>query len=191
MNTTREQILIATCTLLEAQGFHGTGLNQIISTSGAPRGSLYYHFPDGKDGLAAEAIARTGALTAQRISQGLHSEAPIPQALRAFIEQIADLVERSGFRAGGPLTTVAMETATTNERLNAACRAAFQQLEGAFAQQLHARAIPLERATTLATFITASIEGGIILSRTYHTGDPLRRVAQELERLLQSEERSQ
>jgi len=29
-------------------------------------------------------------------------------------------------------------------------------------------------------FVTASIEGGIILSRTYHTGDPLRLVAEQL-----------
>ncbi len=184
MNTTREQILIATCSLLEEQGFHGTGLNQIISTSGAPRGSLYYHFPEGKDGLAAEAIARTGELTAQRIIDGLGSGAPLPQALRGFVEHIADLVERSGFRAGGPLTAVAMETATTNERLNAACRSAFDLLERAFAAHLDAYGLSGERAAELATFIMATIEGGIILSRTYHSGEPLRRVARELERLL-------
>lgn len=187
MNTTREQILIATCDLLEEQGFHGTGLNQIISTSGAPRGSLYYHFPDGKDGLAAEAIARTGELTAQRITDGLASGAPLPQALRGFVAHIADLVERSGFRAGGPLTAVAMETATTNERLNLACRTAFHRLEGAFAAHLAAAGLTAERAAELSTFITAALEGGIMLSRTYHSGDPLRRVARELERLLAME----
>lgn len=189
MNTTREQILIATCDLLEEQGFHGTGLNQIISASGAPRGSLYYHFPDGKDGLAAEAIARTGELTAQRIRDGLASGAPLPQAIRGFVERIAELIERSGFRAGGPLTAVAMETATTNERLNQACRTAFQRLEGAFAAHLAASGLPTERAAELATFVTATIEGGIILSRTYHSGDPLRQVARELERLLTLEAR--
>ncbi len=42
MASTRNQIIETTCDLLESQGFHGTGLSQIIKESGAPRGSLYY-----------------------------------------------------------------------------------------------------------------------------------------------------
>ncbi|MDQ2717139.1 MAG: TetR/AcrR family transcriptional regulator, partial [Chloroflexota bacterium] len=67
MNTTREQIIEATCDLLEAQGYHATGLNQILAESGAPKGSLYYYFPQGKEELTAAAIDRTGKLVAQRI----------------------------------------------------------------------------------------------------------------------------
>lgn len=78
--------------------------------------------------------------------------------------------------------TVAMETATTNERLNLACRTAYTRLQDAFAGKLaaHSYAQPEE----LATFITAAIEGGIILSRVHHTGDPLRQVAIRLRWLL-------
>jgi TetR/AcrR family transcriptional repressor of lmrAB and yxaGH operons len=96
-------------------------------------------------------------------------------------------VEASGYRAGGPLTTVAMvamETATTNARLNRACRQAYERLQGAFGEKLVACGFSAGRARELTTFITSAIEGGIILSRTGHSGVPLRQVARELGRLL-------
>jgi hypothetical protein len=43
------------------------------------------------------------------------------------------------------------------------------------------------RAGELATFITASLEGGILLSRVAHSGDPLRRIGVELARALAAE----
>ena len=49
MNTTRQQIVEKTSALLERQGYHATGLNQIVAESETPRGSLYYYFPHGKE----------------------------------------------------------------------------------------------------------------------------------------------
>jgi TetR/AcrR family transcriptional repressor of lmrAB and yxaGH operons len=184
MSTTRDQIIEAMCDLLELQGYHATGLNELIKVSGAPRGSLYYYFPDGKDGLTVEAIARTGKLVAERIRRGLAVSAQPGAAVRAFVEQVAAAVEASGFRAGGPLTAVAMETATTNERLNEVCREAFAGIQATFAERLRESGVAAEPAGELATFITAAIEGGIILCRTNHSGEPLRVVARQLERLI-------
>jgi TetR/AcrR family transcriptional repressor of lmrAB and yxaGH operons len=185
--TTRDQIIQTTCDLLEAQGYHATGLNQILKESGAPKGSLYYYFPDGKEGLTVEAIERQGKLVADRIRQGLANEQEAATAIRRFIQNIAYNVEASGFRAGGPLTTVALETATSSERLNQTCRAAYELIQTAFAERLTADGYTKKRAAQLATFMTAAIEGGIILSRTQHSGDPLRRVADEIGRLLQAD----
>ncbi|HSN77553.1 MAG TPA: TetR/AcrR family transcriptional regulator [Anaerolineae bacterium] len=183
-STARDQIVEATCDLLEAQGYHATGLNQIVAESGAPKGSLYHYFPDGKEELAAAAIDRTGRALTSRVEAGLALHDDPAAAVQFLAAAIADAVEQSGFRAGGPLTTVAMETATSSERINLACRAAFDRLQAAFAGKLAAGGHSRQRAAELATFITAAIEGGIILSRTYHTGDPLRRVGQELAALL-------
>lgn len=189
MSSTRDQIIEAMCDLLELQGYHATGLNELIKVSGAPRGSLYYYFPDGKDGLTAEAIARTGALVAERIRRGLAVSERPGAAVRAFVEQVANAVEASGFRAGGPLTAVAMETATTNDRLNGVCREAFAGIQATFAERLRASGLPEGHAGELAGFITAAIEGGIILSRTNHSGEPLRVVARQLELLIEAQQK--
>jgi TetR/AcrR family transcriptional repressor of lmrAB and yxaGH operons len=188
-STARDQIVEATCDLLEAQGYHATGLNQIVAESGAPKGSLYHYFPDGKEELAAAAIDRTGRGLAGRVEAALALDDDPAAAVGFLAAAIADAVEQSGFRSGGPLTTVAMETATSSTRLNLACRAAFDQLQAAFADKLEVSGYTSQRAAEMATFITAAIEGGIILSRTYHSGDPLRRVGQELAALLAGSQR--
>jgi TetR/AcrR family transcriptional repressor of lmrAB and yxaGH operons len=174
----KDQIIDTACLLLESQGFHATGLNQIVKESGAPKGSLYYYFPEGKDELAEAAIERAGRTVAERIAAGLAAHGDPAEAIPAFVANIAHFVEASGFRSGGPLMTVAMETATTNERLNLACRQAYARLQGAFEAKLAAGGYA--RPQDLAAFITAAIEGGIILSRVHHTGDPLRHVAAQL-----------
>ena len=187
MSTTRDQIIETTCDLMESQGFHGTGLNQIIKESGAPKGSLYYYFPDGKDEIVEAAILWAGRSAAERTQEGLAKSDDAAEAVRRFVHKIARFVEASKFRSGGPLMTVAMETATTNERLNLACREGYTRLQGAFEAKLVESGYEQGRARELATFITAAIEGGIVLSRTYHTGDPLRTVAEQLGQLLEGE----
>ena len=184
MTTTREQILQTTSTLLEKQGFHGTGLNEIVKESGAPKGSLYHYFPAGKDQIASEAVLQSGKITAERILAGLAYRNKASKAIYDFVLEIAENVERSGFASGGPLTSVAMETATQSERINSACREAYGMIESAFRDKLLDTGFAAGKAEELATFITASIEGGIILSRTYHSGDPLRSVAKQLKSLL-------
>lgn len=184
MSIARDQILLTTSTLLEKQGFHGTGLNEIIRESGSPKGSLYYYFPDGKEQIAAEAILQSGKLTAERIQTGLAGKRTPAKAIHDFVLKIAENVERSGYGAGGPLTAVAMETATQSEKINSACREAYGMIESAFKAKLLESKLPSSKAGEMARFITAAIEGGIILSRTYHTSDPLRLVAKQLKSLL-------
>lgn len=184
MSSAREQLLETTCDLVEAQGYHATGLNQIIAVSGTPKGSLYYYFPGGKEELVAEAIKRTGELVSGNIRRGLVVSEEASEAVRSFVTIIASAIEASGFRDGGPLMTVALETVNSSERLNRVCREAYQQLQKAFEEKLLASGFDPQQAKHLATFIISSIEGGIVQSRTEHSGDPLRHVAQELGFLL-------
>jgi TetR/AcrR family transcriptional repressor of lmrAB and yxaGH operons len=186
MSSTREQILLTTCELLENQGFNATGLNEIVQKSGAPKGSIYYHFPEGKDEIVSEAVKFAGQRVAERIQTRLADNDNAAEAIRVFIEAIAHQVEASGFRAGGPLTIVASESATTNDRINRVCQEAYAMLMEAFAEKLSQVGLDQKKSVDLALTITAAIEGAIILSRTYHSGDPLRQVASAMAGMIQN-----
>jgi TetR/AcrR family transcriptional repressor of lmrAB and yxaGH operons len=174
----------ATGDLLEAKGYHATGLNEIVERGEAPKGSLYHYFPDGKEGLAAAAIAERAAAMAERTRTHLAALPDPADAVRAFILEMAEHVQESGCRAGGPIAAVALESSNTSERLRLACEEAYASLEAAFRDRLLAGGLTEDRATALATLITAAIEGGIILARTGRDTAPLRRVAEELHRAI-------
>ena len=173
MNPAKEQILETAARLFEKQGYHATGLNEIIRESGAPKGSLYYYFPEGKDQIGAETALWSGALMTGRISLGLSQAEHPAEAVRLLTLGIAGAIEQAGFAAGGPLMMLAAESAVRSERLNAACRGAYDQMQGAFAEKFSGN-------VDLAEFVLATLEGAILLSRVQHSGDPLRRAAEHL-----------
>ena len=193
MTIKRDDVIDTACRLMELQGYHATGLNQIIQESGAPKGSLYYYFPEGKEELAAAAIARSAVGIAANISGALAGgDASSPDDLLAddpaaavvgFIRTLTGHVSASGFQQGGPITAVALEAASTNERLRLACRDAYRLWAGLFADRLRPAYGP--RADRLAMLILAAIEGGIILARSEQSEQPLLDVADEIAMLLE------
>ncbi|MBL8152804.1 MAG: TetR/AcrR family transcriptional regulator [Anaerolineae bacterium] len=184
MATARDQIIETTCNLLEMQGYHATGLNQIVKESKSPKGSLYYYFPGGKEELAAEAVSHVGRIVLQRIQDNLAQVEDSAEAVRAFIRQIAINVERSGFRSGGPITTIAMETASTNVGLREVCYHIYNEWQGAFASKLEQGGMDAARARRIATLIIAAIEGAVILCRTSQSRVPMEMVSEEIYELV-------
>lgn len=173
MNPAKQQILEAAARLFEKQGYHATGLNEIIRESGAPKGSLYYYFPDGKEQIGAETALWSAGEMAGRIRQGLSQAEHPAEAVRLLALGIAGAVEASGFAAGGPLMMLAAESVTRSERVNAACREAYRQMQAAFAETFSGD-------DDLAGFVLSTLEGAILLSRVQHSGEPLRSAAQHL-----------
>lgn len=185
MSSKREQIIETTCELMEMQGYHATGLNQILAESGAPKGSLYYYFPDGKVELGLEAIATSSRLIESRI-RAVMAEIDDPvTAVTTFITTLANYIDESGYRAGGPITAIALEAASTNDQLREACQQAYQNWQDAFAEKLRQGGFTEARSRRLSVLIIAALEGAIILSRSQRSGQPLLDIAEELGLLLQ------
>ncbi|GAB4520789.1 MAG: transcriptional regulator LmrA [Anaerolineae bacterium] len=180
MASTRDQIIETTCELIELQGYYATGLNQIIKESGSPKGSLYYHFPGGKEELATEAVRRVGSMVLERIRTNLAQVEDPAEAIRTFLYNIAYNVELSGFRAGGPITTIALETASTSERLRDECHRIYSEWQMVFVDKLVAGGMAQARAARIAVLIISAIEGGVILCRTSQSRKPLEDVAEEV-----------
>jgi TetR/AcrR family transcriptional regulator, lmrAB and yxaGH operons repressor len=184
MSQARENILIAMARLIEKQGYHATGLNEIIQESGAPKGSIYYYFPGGKEQIGAEAILESGRIIAARLQSVLAAEPDPAKAIYSFLVKMAESVEQTDFGASSPLTTAAIETAVTSEALNQASRQAFDLILNVFKQKLLSGGFTEDRAADLALFVTTVIEGGIVMSRTYHNSGPLRQAADHISRCI-------
>lgn len=186
MADVRTNILIATARLIQKQGYHATGLNEIIKESGAPKGSVYYYFPEGKEQIGAEAILEAGKIIAGRLRGLLSTDLPPAEAVYDFIMHMANNVEEMGFGAGSPLTTAAVETANTSERINNACQDAFEIILAVFKDMFLATGFGNSTSNELSLFVTTVIEGGLIMSRTYHKVEPLQIAASHLHSYLSS-----
>lgn len=161
----RQKIIDKAADLFERQGYHATGLNQIVQESGTPRGSLYYYFPDGKEELAAAAVGNQGALVRQHLTQDLRAFDDPAEAVYHMITQIAGYVERADCAGGAPLAGITLEASATSERLRQACRAAYWGMRETVERKLLDAGYNAERAAQLATLVTSAIDGAIILSR--------------------------
>lgn len=185
-NNTRQQILDKTSELLERQGYHGTGLNQIIKESGAPRGSLYYYFPEGKEELAAEAVLQKGERMSQHIKTSLAAYDDAIEAIYRFIVAVIPHFRQMECAAGAPLAAVALETSASNERLRQACQQAYAMMLQPFEQKLLGQGYSAEQAAQLASTILGLLEGAMILSRVRQDPEPIRHAAESIKALLES-----
>src|SRR6185369_6515260 len=95
-------------TLLATRGLDGTAFSDVLAHSGAPRGSIYHHFPDGKDQLVDAAVALAGerALRVLDLVDG-----PMPEDVtRFFLDLWREVLVRSGLRAGCAVLAVTVAT---------------------------------------------------------------------------------
>jgi TetR/AcrR family transcriptional repressor of lmrAB and yxaGH operons len=182
--STRDRMVQATCELLEAQGYHATGLNEILQRSDTPRGSLYYYFPEGKEELAIEAIERQSRFVESRLREDLAASGDVSEAIRGIFHRLAHYGETSGCRALSPITAVALESSATNERLRQACADAYENWRTIIEEKLLASGFAQVDASSLSLTILSAMEGATTLTRTLHSADSLRQTGDYLARLI-------
>jgi TetR/AcrR family transcriptional regulator, lmrAB and yxaGH operons repressor len=178
MSATKDRLLRAGERLFRAQGYSGTGLKQLAAEAEAPWSSMYHFFPDGKEQLAEEAIRYGGELYAQMIRQCFAAYPDPRDAVGAMFTGEARILKSSGFRNGCPVASVALDVASTTEKVRKPCAEVFASWIAALAEGIAGSGTPAETATDLATYILASLEGAIILSRTSKSVKPLEQTAQ-------------
>jgi AcrR family transcriptional regulator len=166
--------------LFRQRGIADTSVRDIVEHSGAPRGSVYHHFPGGKEQLAAEATERAGSFIALLLST--LEERPPEEAIASFVGYWTASMIRNEFRDGCPAAAAALSDEAPAAREAAAT--AFSKWEEILTSALVARGRAPEDAAPLATLSIAAIEGALILSRAQQSDQPLARVGQQLRSLL-------
>ena len=178
----RQRLVQAAGQLFRVQGYHATGLNQIVEESRAPKGSLYHYFPEGKEQLAAEALVCAGRELSAKL-ETLGDLSP-GEALDRLVESSIQELEASDYRDGCPLATVALETNSNSETLRHVCEKLFGRALKILTQWLVSKGLSAERAEVLALTVFSAYEGALMLSKVRRSPEPLRQVAGQMKQFL-------
>ena len=177
----RERMVRSAASLISSRGVSATSFSDVVADSGAPRGSIYHHFPEGKRQLATEAIQWTSDRVVAYLRAGTETT---PEAvLSRFIQLWRQVVVTSKASSGCVVAGVALDTGAEDGLMDVA-RETFRSWERILADQLEQTGIPAGRARGISLATLAGMEGALILCRAEGTVQPLDDVAEELMRLL-------
>ncbi|MGP3962191.1 LmrA/YxaF family transcription factor [Nonomuraea sp. 3N208] len=170
--------------LIQARGYSGTGLNTVVEHARAPKGSLYFHFPEGKEALGEKAV-ELAADQFRRLATEPAADAASPgDVLRRVVDVLAGILTDNDYRLGCPVSVVTLEMGAHSERLRTACAVAFESWIGVMTDHLVGRGHARKTARATAMTVVSTLEGAMIMSRARRDVEALRNAALVLGALL-------
>lgn len=172
----RQRMIESAVVLLAKHGYRATSFDAVIEASRAPRGSIYHHFPGGKDELIAAAIDMAGA-RAIVVLDTLDGSKPAA-VVDGFMAMWRTVLDRSDFTAGCSVlaVTVSAETPELQERAGEI----FKAWRGRLAELFVSSGVESSAAQLFATTLVAASEGAVAQSRAEHSYAPFDEVARQL-----------
>ena len=181
---TRTRMIETTARLVQTHGLHGVSLSDILSESGAPRGSLYFHFPGGKNELMQAAL-QSGIKEATDALRDCLAEADNPaEGVQQFFRVTARELVESDFAFGCPVAAIVLDRPDIESELAKTCQAAFDQWARMYRDALMAAGVPPGRAGSLALTVLASLEGALMMARSEQSAIPVDEVGKEVSELI-------
>ena len=179
-------MLLSAGEVLCERGAAGVTIDEVLARSGAPRGSVYYHFPGGRNQLLTEALQYAGEALTEVIADaaakgGIH-------LVRQFVDFWEGLLIESDFTAGCPVLAAAIGSADDEPQLSTVAGGIFRRWRDALTRAFTSDNFDEPCAASLAVTCIASLEGAVVLSRSTRSVDPLRDVADQIEFLIRSRE---
>ncbi|MFJ2478560.1 TetR/AcrR family transcriptional regulator [Streptomyces sp. NPDC087659] len=175
----RERMILSTVALLKEHSADAVSVDRVLAHSGAPRGSVYHHFPGGRTQLLDEAVAHAGAYLCKVIQDAAARSGDPVQGVDAFFGLWRTWLVESDFRAGCPILSA---VGTDNEAF-ARTRSALDALahwEKSLADLIAEGGLPARRSRQMAAFIIAAAEGAVAMCRAERSINPLDGAAAEV-----------
>jgi TetR/AcrR family transcriptional regulator, lmrAB and yxaGH operons repressor len=182
----RARLVQAAAELLRRQGYAVTGVKQIAHEASAPMGSFYFHFPGGKEELAAEAMHHGSDEFRDVLMDALNSSDDLATGYARIATTIAERLTTRGWAMGCPVATTALETLDTSPVLQKAARTAFDEWLQVLAKRAADAGVAEPHAQELASNALSLIEGAELLARVARSTLPLTRAATALQTLVQA-----
>ncbi|MGC2484768.1 MAG: TetR/AcrR family transcriptional regulator [Acidimicrobiales bacterium] len=178
MSDSRDKMVQSAASLIGARGMNATSFSDVLADSGAPRGSIYHHFPEGKRQLTECAMRLTSEQVLEHLRAG--SEVTAEGVLVHFLSLFHHVVVASHARAGCAIAGVTIDVADDDDDLLAVAKDAFASWESLLSEQLFQVGVEQKRARAIAVTTIASVEGALILCRADGSVEPLTTIEEQL-----------
>ena len=175
--------MAAASKLLQTHGYHGASIKDIAREAGAPIGSLYFLFPDGKDQLVVEALNASGSSVAETLRAVFADQTTSIAVVTAYVGVVRWLLTETGYTAGCPIATVALEAAPHNVTISDTISAAFESWAEELRGALLRTGLDAPDAKRLASLSLAAVEGALVIARAKRSPDVFDDVATGLTQL--------
>ncbi|MES2170297.1 MAG: TetR/AcrR family transcriptional regulator [Actinomycetota bacterium] len=176
----RTRMIEGATRLLASKGLQETSFSEVLKLTGAPRGSIYHHFPEGKDQLVAAAVDHAGAIATALIERSAGQPARVVTA--NFLEAWRQVLLRSDFHAG--CSVLAVTVATDSPQLLEHAASVFRTWRLRLGELLAEGGMTADEAQSFAALLVSGAEGAVVLSRAEHSIEPFELVSGRLLRLV-------
>ncbi len=163
---TRSRMIEGATSLMRKRGFTATSLRDVWELTDTPRGSVYFHFPGGKEELGHEVIQAALATLLVWTEEAQREAGSAEEFLRLLTGKLADFLEASGYEQGCPIGAIAIEAPPEFPALRAAASAAFQTWSRRIAEGLVAFGVAIGRSNDIAKAAAPALEGAILVSKS-------------------------
>jgi TetR/AcrR family transcriptional repressor of lmrAB and yxaGH operons len=184
--STRTKMLASAAQVMRERGASGVTIDAVLARSGAPRGSVYYHFPDGRAQILREALQFSGDSITATIDAAA-TRGP-RELLRKFIEFWECLLTDGDFHAGCPVVAAAIGSDEDDFQLTLEAGLILDRWCSALTRAFVNDGFDSEDAASLAVTLLAALEGAVVLSRSTRCVRPLSQVGEQLEFLIKARE---
>ena len=172
----RRKMVEGATQLLARRGLQATSFSEVLELTGAPRGSVYHHFPQGKDQLVAEAVDLAGAYLVGLLDRKAGASAVAVTG--HFLAIWRGVLAQSACESGCAVLAVAV--AADSSALLQHAADVFRLWRGRLAALLEQGGLARKDARRFATMLIASAEGAVVMSRAEQDIEPFETVAKQL-----------
>ena len=172
----RERMVASAVDLLARRGLQATSFSEVLEHSGAPRGSVYHHFPGGKDQMIGSALDAAGARAIELLDR--KAGAPAEDVATWFLHIWREVLIRGKFEAGCAVLAVAV--AAGSPELLDQTALVFRTWRRRLAELIEQGGLRPEDAQRFAAMLVASSEGAVVLARAEQSLEPFDLVAEQL-----------
>ena len=177
--STRERLVTTAAALFRQKGYHGTGLTEILDAAKAPKGSLYHHFPDGKQDLALAAAEWASRGMLQIIADSFLPANDYRNGAATLCHKLAKFYDIAEGWNGCPVSH-----ALFDGPLNETFRRKADQIYSTWTAAIAEHAVRLgedpDAAADKSETLIMSIQGAWVLARARQTSDVLRQIPKRL-----------